>query len=232
MNTTGFFETVEDRFKDWNYGHPKVIWGLIRAMKPSVVVEVGTYRGYAACYMARALQENNSGKLYCIDNLSLTDHAGRYGDPVRHWNDNLEACGVRGWAELVLGNSDDVKWPDRVDFAYIDGWHSADIALRDFQQCAARGAACICLDDTLNCVGPRMVVENLDPALWNVTTIPSDNGLSICTSRSSCCRGVTFSQELTNHPGVDLTALTPDLRRSHFHEASRITGLDYKRFNK
>lgn len=224
MNTASFFDTVESIFHDWNYGHPKVLWGLVRALRPKVVLEVGTYRGYAAAYMARALQENNSGHLYCVDNFSLTDHVGRYGDPVKHWRDNLMKCGVVDFATLICGDSGSVPLPRSVDLAYIDGWHSYLQAKQDFELCAQRGAQCICLDDTLNCIGPRRVVAELDPNQWTAATIPNDNGLTICSRAVN--RRVTFSQELPG-PGTDITAYTDQQLREHLAQASALNGVVY-----
>lgn len=223
-----FFETVEAQFKDWHYDHPRILYSLIRSLRPRVCVEVGTYRGYAACYMARALQENNSGHLFCIDNFSLTDFVAKYGDPKKHWAENLQACGVYSWATLLQGDSDKVDWPEHVDFAYIDGWHSYDAARHDFNQCAQRGAQCICLDDTINCAGPRLLMNEMKAvsSTWSVLDIPSDNGLSICM-RKQKVRDVTFSQELPNHPGVDVSVLSREDRIKHFREAYQYTGVDY-----
>lgn len=228
MTTTGFFETVEARFHDWNYRHPAILYALIRSLKPAVVMEVGTYRGYAACYMARALQENNTGQLYCIDNFSLTDHTWRYGDPEQHWNDNLAACGVRNWVTLLKGDSHKVAWPDKVDFAYIDGWHSFKAANHDFNKCNELGAKCICMDDTINCVGPRLVAKGarVHKKDWDVIDIAADNGLTICMRKQKHI-DVTFSQELPNNPGVDLTRLTSDERKQHFEEAAKINNVVY-----
>ena len=228
MTTSGFFETVEARFHDWHYDHPRILYSLMRSLKPRVAIECGSYRGYAACYMARALQENNSGHLFCIDNFSLNDYAVKHGiDPKQHWHDNLMACGVAGWVTLLQGDSDKVDWPERVDFAYIDGWHSYDATKHDFDQCAKRGAQCICLDDTINCAGPRLLMNEVKwKSEWSVLDVPSDNGLSICM-RKGKVRDVTFSQELPNHPGVDVSVLSPAERKKHFDLAHKSTGLDY-----
>lgn len=229
MNTSDFFTTVERLFHDWNYGHPKVLYGLIRALKPGICVEIGTYRGYAACYMARALQENNSGHLYCIDNFSLTDHEAKYGNAKHHWESNLTECGVRDWATILQGDSSQMMaWLQHVDFAYIDGWHSYDQAQADFNACEDRGATTICLDDTLNCIGPRMVINGLKHD-WNVITLPNDNGLSICARLPK--RRVTFSQELLNHPGTDITQYTNAQIQEHLAQASKQSGLKYHDIN-
>lgn len=223
------FEQIESRFPDWHYDHPRILYALIRSLKPRVCVEVGTYRGYAACYMARALQENNSGHLFCIDNFSLNDYAVTHGvDPAAHWIDNMLACGVFDWVTLLQGDSDKVDWPEKVDFAYIDGWHSYEAASKDFQACQVRGAQCICLDDTINCAGPRMLMQDIKrlTATWAVLDIPADNGLSICIKKQKV-RDVAFSQELPNNPGVDVSVLSPAERKKHFELARESTGLDY-----
>lgn len=224
--TSDFFTTVERLFHDWNYGHPKILYGLIRALKPEVCVEVGTYRGYAACYMARALQENNYGHLYCMDNFSLTDHTSRYGDPEQHWIKNLTECGVMDWVTLLKGDSaKTMSSLKHVDFAYIDGWHSYIQAKIDFDSVAKLGATTICMDDTLNCIGPRKVVYQLDRNYWNVITLANDNGISICVRPPQ--RRVTFSQELPNHPGTDITAYTDDQIQEHLKQASKQNSVNY-----
>lgn len=229
MNTSDFFATVEALFHDWKYDHPRILYSLIRAQQPWNVVEIGTYRGYAACYMARALQENQNGNLYCIDNFTLTDHVGRYGDPVEHWKANLKACGVEDRVGLLRGNSHEVQWPAHVDFAYIDGWHSYLAAKFDFDKCAALGATCICLDDTLNCIGPRKLVAELNREHWDVITLPNDNGLSVCQKKVK--RMITFSQEIPHDPGTDLTNATDGDIHSHLEEAHQRNGVDYSMFD-
>jgi len=61
---------IDAQFPNWNYMHPSVLYGLCRSLKPRVVVEVGTYRGYAACYMAQACKENGFGHVVAIDDFS------------------------------------------------------------------------------------------------------------------------------------------------------------------
>jgi len=39
----------------------ELLYGLIRMLKPDLVVETGTYKGGATRYMARACKENDSG---------------------------------------------------------------------------------------------------------------------------------------------------------------------------
>lgn len=231
----GFQETITQRFSDWNYGHPLILYGLIRAMKPQVVVESGTYRGFGACWMAKAIQENNFGKLYCIDNFTLTEHVERYGDPRKHLEENLLVCGIREWVEIIEGDADKVTWPDKIDICYIDGWHSYGAAKHDFEKAHKAGALVIALDDTENCVGPRMFCDDAQKLYrdtYDCVDIHSDNGMAMFV-RKQPKRNITFSQELPlPNPGVDLRPLSLEEQKKHFDEASKITGLDYSELYK
>src|SRR5215831_4268628 len=44
-----------------------LLYGIVRSMKPSVCVEIGSASGKSTCYIGLALKENNSGMLYAID---------------------------------------------------------------------------------------------------------------------------------------------------------------------
>lgn len=151
-----FFDTVERIYKgkDWWYETPKLLYALACLTKPFSVVEVGTYYGLAACWMGKAMQDNNDGKLYCIENWALG------GDETKEfWENSLMECGVRDWVELVEGDSREVKWPDSVDMAYIDGDHSYEACLFDTMKAFDLGAKCIILDDIDSEPGPRKVAD-------------------------------------------------------------------------
>lgn len=216
-----FHADIWELHKDWCYENPVILYGLIRSMKPQVVVEVGTYRGFSASWMAQALKENGSGHLYCIDNFSLRDHEGRHGDARAHLESNLRAMEVRDYITLLDGDADKVQWPDRVDFAYVDGWHSYLAAKHDFNRCAALGAECICLDDAVQSVGPRMLVQEdiRNSGDWDVLNVQRDCGMAVCM-RKIPLGPITFSQELRDNTGVDLQTLTHDQQAEHFTAAS------------
>lgn len=229
-----FYETVEQVFSDWNYGHPRIIHALLRSLKPDVHVDCGTYRGLSACWAAKAMQENNKGRVVCLDDWSLREHVDRYGDdPRAHAEANMRTCGVREWIDIVQGRTDEVEWPEVVSSIYIDAFHSYECAKFEFMKAVERGAYLIALDDTENCVGPRMLVEELRRLTfigaheWDVMDIHSDNGLTIFL-RKQPLRPITFSQELPYpNPGVDLRPMTLAEQTEHFAEASKVTGLNY-----
>lgn len=233
-----FYEEVNKVYATWNYDSPRLLHAFIRCMKPQHIVDCGTYRGLSAAWMAKACQENNMGRVHCIDNWSLLEHAHILGGktPKQHVEENLTHLGVREWVEFHDGDTADITiWPQKVDFIYIDAWHSYDSCRREAVMALLRGASFIAFDDTENCVGPRMYVENVlseeeslfDSSEWQRLDLHSDNGLTIFVKKQPR-RLITFSQELPYpNPGVDLRPLSLDEQREHFEEASNITGLDY-----
>lgn len=227
-----FYEEVNKVYASWNYDSPRLLHGFIRCLKPQHIVDAGTYRGLSAAWMAKACQENNMGRVHCLDNWSLLEHAhileGK--TPKQHAEENLKHLGVRDWVEFHDGDTGDPSvWPEKVDFAYIDAWHSYSDCKKDALHALVRGASFIAFDDVENCVGPRMFVEESfgQKDDWQQLDLHSDNGLTIFIKKQPR-RLITFSQELPYpNPGVDLRPLTLEQQKAHFDEASAITGLDY-----
>lgn len=225
--TSDFHLRVAQLYADWTYDNPIALYGLIRTLKPEVVVDVGTYRGLSASWMSRALQENGKGQLYCIDNFSLTDHEHRHGNAKQHLEGNLQALGVRDIITIIEGDTDKVTWPEKIDFGYVDAWHSYLATKHDFEQCAKRGAECIAFDDTMQSVGPRKLMQDIRlSGLWDVMDVRRHCGMTIamrCLPKDA----ITFSQELPNNPGVDLQTLTSAKQLEHLDDAAMINGVDY-----
>lgn len=222
-----FYTNVDRIFHDWNYRTPKLLYGLIRTLRPSVVVEVGTYRGYGAAWMAKALQENNHGHLYAIDDFSLKQFTPSRDHAVAHLFDNLTQCGVNDFVTLIEGNSRKVEWPKKIDFAYIDGWHGYEVCKSDFENCDAAGANCICFDDAEQSVGPRMVVHEIRASVkWDVLNVQQDCGMAVCFRRLPL-RPVTFSQEQDGSLGLDLQTVSKAEQWDHLKRCSESNGVDY-----
>lgn len=230
-----FYEEVNKVYASWNYDSPRLLHGFLRCLKPQHIVDCGTYRGLSAAWMAKACQENNMGRVHCLDNWSLLEHAHILDGktPKQHAEENLTHLGVREWVEFHDGDTKDLSiWPEKVDFAYIDAWHSFTAAEEELTQCVRRGASFIAFDDVENCVGPRLLVDTGHAIKAHLSDyqrldLHSDNGLTIFVKKQPR-RLITFSQELPYpNPGVDLRPLTLEQQAEHFKEASAITGLDY-----
>ncbi len=111
--------------------HAEALYRHIRATKPRTCVEVGMANAISTLSILTALEENGGeGRLISIDPNQSTQ-----------WRD----CGRAAVARAGLAHRHTVREePDwfalpklleagtRVDFGYIDGWHTFDYALLDF----------------------------------------------------------------------------------------------------
>lgn len=162
-----------------------ILYGLVKWLRPTSVVEVGTHVGMSAVWMARALQENGGeSRLYCIDSFCWTEH-----DQLNQWQKNVAECGVASYIQLLRGRSQEVEWPARIDMAYIDGNHTYPVVRHDVHKAMERGATLICMHDTVQCEGSRKYAETFrgthgGPAGdWDVLEENSECGLMICKKR-------------------------------------------------
>jgi predicted O-methyltransferase YrrM len=106
-----------------------LLYGIARALKPRVAVEIGSARGKSACYVGRALKENGIGKLYAIDPHTRTDWNDLDSvDTLSVMRGNLRALGVQNQVEIMREFSHEVacRWKLPIDMLFIDGDHSYD----------------------------------------------------------------------------------------------------------
>jgi len=104
---------------------------VIREKRPQVGVEVGLAFGISTLYILEALKEVGGKKLIGMDPAQQDDYWR--GGGLR----NIE---VAGYADLYEFHEDTsqqvlpelVKKQQKIDFAFIDGWHTFDHTLIDF----------------------------------------------------------------------------------------------------
>ena len=82
------------------------LYGLIRLIKPENVLETGTHKGIGACYMAKALEDNNKGQLTTIEFLQEL-----YAESIQRF----ETVGLSSRIKAVYG---DVREYDPGDTKY------------------------------------------------------------------------------------------------------------------
>jgi predicted O-methyltransferase YrrM len=124
--------------------HAWLVYGLIRWLRPEVVLETGPWQGYMTAHIALALMHNEAGSVTSIDNFAYTD-----GNSLGNLMNNLINSGVYGYhVKLIEGNSLDVPWPEHIDLAILDGDRSAPNFSKEVQRVIDSGAICFCVHDT------------------------------------------------------------------------------------
>jgi len=141
---------------------------LIQQLDPTVTLEVGLAYGISALFICDALNMRNETQHIAIDPNQHGGESGRgwegigianlrragYGDIVRL----IEEPSYRALAKLESSGQ-------RIDFAFIDGWHTFDFALVDF----------FFIDRMLN-VGGVVVFDDADwPAIRKVCRFVKTN---------------------------------------------------------
>ena len=108
---------------------------IIRHIRPKASLEVGLAQGISAMFICDALKEVGCSKHIVIDpgQLEKAPHDDWQGLGLY----NLQQCGFRemidfhnGPSEIVLPKL--VAQGERIDFAFVDGWHTLDQVVVDF----------------------------------------------------------------------------------------------------
>jgi len=110
--------------------YAEALYGFVTREKPEVVVEVGLACGTTSLAILAGMQTNGSGRLISVD-------PGQSG----YWHNcgvaAVRRAGLEG-RHTVIEDYNYNALPkllaelDKVDFVYIDGWHTFDYALLDW----------------------------------------------------------------------------------------------------
>lgn len=121
------------------------------------IVEVGSFQGGSACFLAAGIARRGRGRLTCIDPfLGAPPWLGTapHQRTLEIFRRGTQACGVHDWIDARVGDSPAVSaiWPaEPIDVAFIDGDHSFQGALRDFECWAPKLSA-----------GGLLLIDNAD----------------------------------------------------------------------
>jgi predicted O-methyltransferase YrrM len=105
--------------------------------KSGIFVEIGSYLGVSACFIARAISEKNDGsKLYCIDtwkNDAMSEgKKDTYDAFLRNTKEYRDfIVPIRGKSEAVIGDVE--KKIKAIDFLFIDSDHSYEGCKKDWE---------------------------------------------------------------------------------------------------
>lgn len=172
-----------------------LLYGLARALKPAVAVEIGSARGKSACFVGRALKENGSGRLFAIDPHTRTNWNDEDSvDTLEVMRANIRALKLERHVEIIRDTSVNAaaRWMLPIDMIFIDGDHSYEGVKRDWELFApfVRQFGVVVFHDTMwdlkpdspysrSDMGVPAFVEELRSAGYPVTTLERDFGVSI-----------------------------------------------------
>lgn len=101
-------------------GEGEFLYGLVRAIKPQVCLEIGTHNGYSTNYIIQALKENGAGHLWTTD-------------PVNYGAADRILFEDRVLVDFLYLKGCDTKLTGKIDFAFIDGFHTIDDVVPEIQ---------------------------------------------------------------------------------------------------
>jgi MMP 1-O-methyltransferase len=106
-------------------------------MVPGIAVEIGSYRGKSASYIASAMPKGSH--LYCVDpwqdSESVREKQYRTERNFSLFVENINACGLAEKITPVRDFSYNAakEWGKPISFLYIDGGHDYDEVVRDIE---------------------------------------------------------------------------------------------------
>ncbi|MGI0151376.1 MAG: class I SAM-dependent methyltransferase [Thermoplasmata archaeon] len=124
----------------------EMLYLMIRASRPEIVVETGVHYGFSSSYLLRALHDNGRGRMTSID-LPTTDPHGRVNAEGRIDMSTVGSIAEIGCAvpdrlrdrwELILGPSEEhlpklLQSLPPVDVFFHDSDHSRSVMLREYR---------------------------------------------------------------------------------------------------
>ncbi len=185
---------------DFRTGLGQSAWllhGLVRSLRPDVVLETGSARGWSACHIGLALRENVRGKLYAIDPHAETEwnDSGGVEASLPFFNRHIAAMGLTDYVEVVRADSRAAarRWTRPIDLIFIDGDHSYEGVRADwdlFSPFLTPSGVVVFHDSTWEIhrhddpryrgeMGVPRFVDELRRAGYPVITIDRDCGLSL-----------------------------------------------------
>ena len=133
-------------------------WAAVRELRPTTVVEIGSYLGRSTSFLALAVERFGPPGARVV---SIDPHTGDRqqlaGVPLptlptlEVFRLMIDTVGVTGRIDVRVATSDEaaVGWAQEIDLLYVDGWHSYDAVRRDISNWTTHlsAAGLVCFDD-------------------------------------------------------------------------------------
>ena len=171
LNTNIFYEVFYSNLQSsfsirshLTYRERVELYSIAQKNNNNVVVEIGSYLCASAAAFGAGMKYKSKGRLFCIDtwmNDSMTEGSK---DTMEDFLKNIEPFAelvvpIRGWSTEVVGQI--AKQIDSIDLLFIDGDHSYEGCLADWQSYAPllSDSAIVAFHDVGWAEGVQAVVE-------------------------------------------------------------------------
>jgi hypothetical protein len=119
------------------YQHAPFAFWLMDALRPEILVELGTHHGFSYLVFCQAVVRlGGMTKCYAVDTWAGDEHAGFYGEEVFATLNDLHEPRYSGFSRLVRSTFDEALphfGDGTVDLLHIDGRHGYDDVVHDFE---------------------------------------------------------------------------------------------------
>jgi GT2 family glycosyltransferase len=120
------------------FGHVPFAHWLVRALRPRLLVELGTHWGISYAAFCQAVEAEGLGtRCYAVDTWQGDDHAGHYPEAVFTDFAAYHDARFAGFSQLLRCTFDAAseRFADQsIDLLHIDGLHTYDAVKNDFER--------------------------------------------------------------------------------------------------
>jgi predicted O-methyltransferase YrrM len=166
-------ETLQDIYMPVSPETGRLLYSLVRACRPEVVVEFGTSFGISTIHLAAAVTDNGTGHVVTTELSSRKATAA---------GENLEQAGLAGVVTILQGDGlqtlASVTGP--VGFVLLDGWKDLYLPVLRLLQPRLTPGALVIADDTSyeSAAGYLAHIRDPDNGFVSVA-VPVDDGIEI-----------------------------------------------------
>jgi predicted O-methyltransferase YrrM len=128
------------RLEDLNLGFGWLYYALSRLLRPTRVVVIGSYRGFAPIVFGKALSDNSEGGSVLFIDPSLVDDFWKDASKVRQYFETFGVSNIRHFplTTQAFVNSEEYRSLSELGIVLIDGYHSEEQARFDFEAFQSR----------------------------------------------------------------------------------------------
>jgi predicted O-methyltransferase YrrM len=128
------------RREDLNLGFGWLYYALTRLLRPTKIVVIGSFRGFAPLVFGKALADNSEGGSVWFIDPSLVDDFWKDEVIVRNYFETFGVSNVRHFplTTQAFVASEEYQSLSEVGIVFIDGYHSEEQARFDYQAFEAR----------------------------------------------------------------------------------------------